>query len=194
MDTIRGFVAIELEDPLHKELAKVQSLLKEKIAADEVRWVNPQNIHLTIKFLGQVPKGKLPEIASGLEKGKQGITPFSLAFGGLGCFPNATNPRVVWVGCHTFDDNLNRLHSKIEAEMESLGFPRENRSFNPHLTLGRVRENIHSPARREMGQIISATAVGELGRIEVKRITLMQSILKPSGAEYTPLQYFSLEG
>lgn len=193
MEALRAFIAIELEEALHKELAKVQSLLKEKIPPNQVRWVDPRNIHLTLKFLGQVPKARVPEVAAGLEKARQGIIPFSLAFAGLGCFPSQSNPRVIWVGCQTFDDSLNRLQAKIEEEMETLGFPRENRPFNPHLTLGRVKENARPTARRDMGEAIAATAVGELGRIGVEKITLMQSTLKPSGAEYTPLQHFSIK-
>lgn len=194
METVRAFVAIELDEGLHQELARVQSLLKEKIPRGGVRWVDPQGIHLTLKFLGPVPTAKVAEIAAALNQASQGIGWFSLSFGGLGCFPSAINPRVIWVGCQTFDDNLKRLHSKIEEQLEPLGFAPENRSFNPHLTLGRVKENARSGARHDLGGIISATSIGELGQVEVPEITLMQSILKPSGAEYTPLQHIPLSG
>jgi 2'-5' RNA ligase len=156
--------------------------------------VDPQVIHLTLKFLGQVPTAKVAEISSALERATQGVGRFSLSFGGLGCFPSATNPRVIWVGCQTLDDSLKRLHSKIEKQLEPLGFAPENRPFNPHLTLGRVRENASPGARHDLGGIISATSIGELGQVEVPEITLMQSILKPSGAEYTPLQHIPLPG
>lgn len=194
MESLRTFVAIELEEELHRELAKVQSSLKDKIPQNRVRWIDPEGIHLTLKFLGQVPKDQVPDIVAALERARQGVSSFHLTIRGLGCFPSLTNPRVIWVGVQAADESLTRLHSQLEKEMASLGYPPEGRPFNAHLTLGRVRENAQGGARRALGEVISATAVGELGRIQVRSISLMQSILHPTGAKYIRLASIPLSG
>lgn len=194
MEEIRTFVAIELSAEIQGELRRVQEILKEKIATPQIRWVDPENIHLTLKFLGNVPADRTQEIAAALKEACAGLSPFVIGVSGLGCFPSTTNPQVVWVGVQEETGRLKRLQEEVEERLAGLGFKPERRPFRPHLTLGRVKKQAHVGARRIIGGIVSATSVGDLGQMEVGEISLMKSTLLPSGARYSRLEKIPLEG
>lgn len=193
MEEIRTFVAIELSAGIKNELARVQEMLRGKIATPHLRWVDPANVHLTLKFLGNVPVDRIEEITAVLKEACVGLSPFIMEVSGLGCFPSANNPRVVWVGVQGETDRLERLQERVEERLAVLGFKPERRPFRPHLTLGRVRKGAHVGARRLIGGIVSATSVGALGQMEVGEISLMKSVLLPSGAQYSRLERIVLE-
>ncbi|MGB5932418.1 MAG: RNA 2',3'-cyclic phosphodiesterase [Anaerolineae bacterium] len=193
MEEIRTFVAIELSAGIKSELTRVQEMLKEKIATPHLRWVDPAKVHLTLKFLGNVPVDRIQEITAALKEACAGLNPFIMDVSGLGCFPSTNNPRVIWVGVQEETGRLKRLQERVEGRLATLGFKPERRPFHAHLTLGRVRKQAHAGARRTIGGIISAASVGGLGQMEVGEISLMKSVLLPSGAQYSRLETIPLE-
>src|SRR3970040_1457372 len=140
--TIRAFVAVNLDPSLKEALARVMERLK-ATRADVARG-KPENLHLTLKFLGQVEETRLEAIAEAVASAARGCGPFRFVLGGLGAFPQPRAARVVWVGVPEGADSLAGLQARLEAELEPLGFPREERPFTAHLTLGRGR----GPGRR----------------------------------------------
>lgn len=185
MEQIRTFIAIELSEEVKAGLVKLQGELKRK--GEGVRWVRPGGIHLTLKFLGDIPADRIKGIAQAVRQACVGLSPFQLIFAGLGCFPNLRRPRVIWVGVEGETETLARLQRAIEGNLKALGFPPEKRGFTPHLTLGRVRRRVGSRERRSLGQLVEATAADELGEMMVEAVNVMRSDLKPTGAVYTQL-------
>jgi 2'-5' RNA ligase len=185
--TVRTFVAVNLDPELKEALARVQERLKATRA--DVGWVRPENLHLTLKFLGHVEESRSGLIVEAVGAATQGYGSFHLELGGLGAFPQPRAARVVWVGASRGAEALAALQAKIEAGLEPLGFPREERPFTAHLTLGRVR----GPARREqLAVALTSMAAEALGEMVVDRIELMKSDLHPAGARYSVLQSFPL--
>ncbi len=192
METIRTFIAIVLPEPLIRQLAQVQRQLERNAPPESVRWVNPEGIHLTLKFLGDTPVAKLEAIRAALMEAASRAAPCTFFVGGLGCFPNARRPRVIWVGVQPAGGELAALQRAVEVAMQPLGFPPEGREFTPHLTLGRVRDRVSPTDLSRLGALISSTEVGTLGEVTARRFALIRSVLKPTGAEYTPLAEFPL--
>jgi 2'-5' RNA ligase len=194
MDKIRTFIAIELDESIKDGLTRLQEGLKGEVPQGSVRWVRPASIHLTLKFLGDVPADQIREITRALERSCQGFAPFSLTCGGLGCFPNLKRPRVVWVGVHEETGTLAQLQKAIEANVAPLGYPTEKRKFSPHLTLGRVQRRVSSSDLHRLGEQVGSSEIGTLGQMEVRSVNLMRSDLRPSGAVYTRLAEVKLKG
>ena len=194
MKQIRTFIAIELDETINAALTDLQEQLKAEVPRGSVRWVRPEGIHLTLKFLGDVPANRIEEVEQALTQACVGFPAFSFSVGGLGCFPNPRRPRVVWVGVQEESGTLNRLQKAIEDKMERLGFPAEGRRFHAHLTLGRTQRRASSDDVRRLGQLVEETNIGELGQMEARVVSLMKSDLKPTGAVYTQLAAAKLEG
>jgi 2'-5' RNA ligase len=194
MEQIRTFVAIELNDQIRAKLGETQALLKGKGIADQVRWVRPEAIHITLKFLGNVPVDRVNEIAVAIRQASEGIGPFSLGFGGLGCFPSVGRPNVIWIGVQGATKTLTHLQDRIEGSLAVLGFPPEKRKYTPHLTLGRVGRHIKRGERGRLGGLIQTESIDTLGEMEVHEVSLMKSVLSPAGAKYGQLAVVKLEG
>jgi len=194
MDAIRAFIAIELPAAILDELEKVQAHLKPQVPPDTIRWVKADSIHLTLKFLGQVPSDQLDLITSTLRTAVAQHAPFTLEVGEAGCFPNAHRPRVVWVGVKEEGHRLHTLQRTVENAIAPLGYPTEVRDFTPHLTLGRLARDVRQIDQKKIGDAVQAAAVGSLGHWEVKQVALIRSDLKPNGAEYTILTRAPLTG
>ena len=193
MEQIRTFVAIELDDDLKKGLTETQDLLKGRGIADLVRWVKPGGIHLTLKFLGNVPADTINEIVVAISQGSRGVRPFALSFGGLGCFPSPSRPNVIWIGVDGDTETLTRLQGSIENRLSVLGYPPEKRKYTPHLTLGRVARHVETGERRQLGRLIEKRSIDLLGEMTVLKVSLMKSELSPAGAKYTRLAAIDLE-
>jgi 2'-5' RNA ligase len=194
MEEIRSFVAIELSDETRDKLGSTQALLKSKGISDQVRWVRPRGIHLTLKFLGDVPIDKVQEIVVAIRQASEGTGPFSLSFGGLGCFPNVRRPNVIWVGIFGDTETLVHLQGRVENRLAVLGFPPEKRKYTPHLTLGRLGRHVSSKERGRLGGMIQTERIDTLAELEVCEISLMKSVLSPAGAQYSRLAVVELEG
>lgn len=142
----------------------------------------PDNLHLTLKFLGDTPSNKIATLQAALQKAVLPCQKFDLKAVGVGCFPNPKRPRIIWVGLEGGIDPLKRLVEQIEKNITPLGYPPEKRPFSPHLTIGRVKD----------GQALPELAVGEIAAWANEKVHLMQSTLKSSGAEYNALFSFNL--
>lgn len=185
MTVIRAFIAIDLSEQIQERLGKVLEQINTS-ATKAVRWVPANNIHLTIKFLGDVSPANLELLTRLLQVECARCRPFEICVGGLGAFPSVRRPRVVWVGVEA-PPALAALQRAIETETVRLGYAAEDRSFSPHLTLGRVAHNATPEDVREVADTLVRTRVGELGRTVVDSVRLFRSDLKPGGAVYTPL-------
>jgi RNA 2',3'-cyclic 3'-phosphodiesterase len=194
MDAIRAFIAIELPAAILAEVEQVEARLKPQVPADTVRWVKADSIHLTLKFLGQVPSDQLGLITSALRSAVSLHAPFMLEISEAGCFPNVHRPRVVWVGVKDDGHHLHALQRAVENSISPLGYPTEVRDFTPHLTLGRLARDVRQIDQKKIGDAVQAAAVGSLGHWEVKQVALIRSDLKPTGAEYTVLVRAPLAG
>ncbi len=184
---IRCFLAIDLPDTLRPQLALVQGELK-KSGAD-VRWVQVGNIHLTLKFFGNLPDSEIEPItqAAGEVAGQQ--APFKLQVTVAGAFPNTKSPRVIWLGLGGDVMPLAQMYHKLEKAFAALGHLPEGRPFNPHLTLGRVK----SPANRHrLAMALEKLPPLNWPPFKVSEIILFRSTLTPQGSIYTPLQVIKL--
>jgi 2'-5' RNA ligase len=186
MEEVRSFIAIELSAEVKKALRELQAQLKAASQAP-IKWVDPENIHLTLKFLGNVAAGRIEEIAAAMTSAVQGTSPFKLEVKELGVFPNPRRVQIVWVGLGGEVEKLAALQKRIESAMARLGFAPENRRFTPHLTLARLRDRATPPERERLGQIIAETEFGSAQSFTVDSVKLMKSQLTPEGPIYSRL-------
>ena len=192
MEQIRSFIAIELPDDLKAGLAQLQDRLKEG-KLPWVKWVKPNGIHLTLKFLGNTAVDKIDEITRAMEKAAQGISPFQLKVKDLGVFPNLKRVQVAWVGINGEIDKLSQLQKNIELNLAPLGFAPESRPFVPHLTLARLRDRASPDERQKFGQLIAGTKLEAVYTIKVDSINLMRSQLTREGAIYSQISSIGLK-
>jgi 2'-5' RNA ligase len=190
-EEIRSFIAIELPEEVREGLARLRKKL-ERGEHKFVKWVDPGGIHLTLKFLGNIPSKRVTEITEAIEEAAQGVSPFYLEISGLGAFPNLKQVRVFWVGIGGEVDKLSRLQQNIDSALAALGFAKEERPFVPHLTLARIREGASPPERRSFGELVGSTIFEDKYPVEVEAIRLMRSQLMPAGAIYTCLSLVGL--
>ncbi len=191
MEQIRSFIAIELPNELKLKLAQLEAQLK----ADQqpwVKWVRPESIHLTLKFLGNIAIDTTAAITRAIEESVRGLAPFRLKVKELGVFPNLKRVQVAWVGISGELDKLSRLQKQLESNLSPLGFAPESRSFTPHLTLARLSNRASLSDRQSFGNLIASTKF-EDGDIKVDAINLMKSQLTKAGAIYTQISSVRLE-
>ena len=174
---------MEIPSEVRKNLAALMELLR--AISKEPRWVRPGNLHVTLKFPGEMPEAKLDAVRMALAQ-IRAEQPVTLEFRGLGFFPNERHPRVFWAGIEA-STNLTKLAGDIESAMEKLGIPREHRPFSPHLTLARFER---PGVPEKLRSAIAENAQREFGTVRTNEFHLIQSKLKPSGAEYTTLASF----
>jgi len=186
MSLLRAFIAIEIPPEIHKAIESKTAPLRAALDASLVRWVPTDNIHLTLKFLGDVSPASVEMLSQMLSVEVRQHSTFALKFGGLGAFPNPRRPRVVWIGIQA-PAGLEALHRGIEAAAATLGYPSEERPFSPHLTIGRVKQNAGPAGVQKIRSALDETKVGALGTAQVSAVHLFKSDLKPSGAVYTRL-------
>jgi 2'-5' RNA ligase len=186
MSVIRAFVAIELSPEIYARLDETEKQLQQRLDTGVIRWVPAHNIHLTLKFLGDVSLANLEVLKRILESEAGKHTPFEISVGELGAFPSIRRPRVIWIGVQAPQD-LYTLQRGIETEMAGLGYAPEDREFSPHLTLGRVSRNASSQELKKVGDVLATSKVGYLGATRVSSVNLFRSDLKPGGAVYSKL-------
>jgi len=180
---MRVFIAVDLPDELRKELATLQRELEP--LTDTARWVAPESIHITLKFIGEVPEKRIEDIDSALT----GLTwkSFAITVHGVGFFPGNRSPRVFWAGMEA--PTMQDLAEELDSRMERLGFDKEKRAFRPHITLARARDS-----RIDSSLVAAASKYAEhqFGSFTVDRVFLFKSILKPTGAVYERLREYLL--
>ena len=188
---LRAFIAIHLSHEARLQLSVVICSLESEIPSG-VRWADPDGIHLTLKFLGDIDPALVQDVLRAMEQAASGSLPFQLHLNGLGVFPNQRRPRVLWAGLGGDLDALGALQEKLEAAMAGLDFSRERRAFSPHLTLGRVRDTVSAVARQRVGSVVSRGSLDGADPWQVNAVHLMRSNLTPDGAVYTSLGLVSL--
>jgi len=186
MPNVRSFVAIELSEPARQALTALQGDLAAKLPQQSIRWIAPESLHVTLQFLGDVPHQKIAAIIEALRNICADIPRFSFDLVGLGMFPDSRRPRIVWVGVYEPQGTLVTLHRKVGEALSPLGFPPEERSFTPHLTIGRASRHATPADLRMAGEQITKQDIGLIESVPVEHIVLMKSDLRPSGAVYTP--------
>ncbi|MCX5707475.1 MAG: RNA 2',3'-cyclic phosphodiesterase [Candidatus Omnitrophica bacterium] len=185
---MRAFIAIELPQEIKDVLAKLQAKLK--LAGADVKWVEPKNIHLTLKFLGEIDEQAQKRITAKLEEISSAHQEFVISLSSCGAFPSINSPRVIWAGIEQGDKEVSAIAEVIETQLESIGIPKETREFSSHITLGRTRS---SKNRHELAQALSELSLKPLkNQFPASKITLFKSTLTPRGPIYETLQEFPL--
>ena len=177
---IRTFIAFEVLPVIISLLQKVQQELK--LLKLRVRWVRPENIHLTLKFLGDIDPGGIDKIGAAMAEAVIGSSPLKLAVSGIGVFPGTKRPRVIWLGLGGDIRSLLALQSRLEEKLVGVGFPKDKRSFKAHLTLGRIKQAANPAVIRQM---ISEYASLSSDEFTCNQVILFKSDLKPSGAVHS---------
>lgn len=184
---MRTFIAIELPDAVHAALGELQGRLR--AAGVRASWVKPGNIHLTLRFLGEIDEDRAARIIDMLDGEYGSVRPFVLQVRGVGAFPNARRPSVLWVGCEPAEGPLARVQQAAETAARAVGLAPEVKVFRPHLTVGRVKDwRAAGPMADALDQAKGCNA----GEFEVAGVALFRSRLMPSGAVYERLREFRL--
>jgi 2'-5' RNA ligase len=186
MPNLRAFIAIELPSEIQSAIYKATAGLNQAFDRSLVRWVAQHNLHLTLKFLGDVSPTKVELLQQMLLTEAANYQSFDLQVGGLGGFPSPKRPRVIWIGIQA-PPELASLRDAIESAAEGLSFPREGRSFSPHLTIGRVNQRASRADQHRLAVALETTRVGPLGTALVEAVLLFKSELRPGGPVYTKL-------
>lgn len=186
MSVIRAFIAVDLPTEIQECLDHIIKTLKGDMGQVPVRWVASQNIHLTLKFLGDVSLNNLEVLQEALQLEAAGQKPMVLSIGGVGAFPKVRSPRVIWVGVEA-PQELDLLQRGIDAHTTRIGYAPDRRPFSPHLTLGRVSRNATPQEVRTIGDVLTKQKVGFLGVARIRSVHLYRSDLRPDGAVYTRL-------
>lgn len=185
MTPSRVFIAIEIPLPIRQAIHAQTESLRAALGRGLVRWVPVENMHLTLKFIGDVSPAQLDALAQ-MTTAEAACAPFSMEVGGLGSFPTPRRARVIWIGIHA-PAALTSLQRGLESAAARLGCEAEERPFSPHLTIGRVKQPVSAGDRQKVHAALEETRLGPLGRADVTAVHLFKSDLKPSGAEYTCL-------
>jgi len=191
MEVIRAFIAINLSADVLERIEQVALDLKKRMNSVPIRWVPTENIHLTLKFLGNVSTANLELLKDILGNVASKHHECDISVGGIGVFPKPHSPRVIWVGMEVPQELFN-LQREIEIETARLGYSREHRPFSPHLTFGRVSRNASTEDVHIIAESLENYKVGFLGATRVRTVYLFRSDLKPEGAEYTPIHSAAL--
>ena len=185
MSLLRAFIAIEIPIEIKKAIAAEIANLHNG-AGRAVRWVATDNIHLTLKFLGEISPASVELLSQALQTECDQHAPFDITVSGLGCFPNSHRPRIIWIGL-SIPPELNRLQHKLEAATARLGYTAEDKPFAPHLTVGRIREQATPAELNNIHSALEKLHVGSLGTFTAQAVHLFKSDLKPAGPVYTSL-------
>ena len=195
MTLLRTFIAVEIPREIQSAIYQSTVNLRQTINQSYIRWVLPQNIHITLKFLGDVSPANLELLKQMLKAETAQVDPFSIQVGALGVFPGLRHPRVIWIGIDA-PPALESLQRGIETATTRLGYEAENRPYSPHLTIARFNQRISTTELPQVRTILEKTSIGILGKVYIDAVHLFKSDLKPSGVVYSrlytaPLRVFS---
>jgi RNA 2',3'-cyclic 3'-phosphodiesterase len=188
--TLRTFVAVEIDQPIRARAAALIETLRASTA--DVKWVETHNLHLTLKFLGDVHERDLADVCRAVQKGAAEVNPFEMEVRGAGAFPRAARPRTVWIGAGSGAEQMIGLHDAVESALAKLGYRKEHRRFQTHLTIGRVRGA--GSGITELGKLVEQHSEFLVGRMTVPTVTVFSSTLTPSGPIYETIGTAQLGG
>lgn len=188
---IRTFIAIRLPEETKDFLGKLQDILK--ISDADVKWVKKENIHLTLKFLGEIEKKKIDEIIKIIDNLSNSISVFQLEVSEIGAFPKKEYPRVIWAGLVSGDKEMRQIAKELDNAICKIGLPKESRSFSSHITLGRVRSSLNKKQLIEQLNYLEGNFPKPKPKCKVDKITLLKSTLTPSGPIYEVLHERNLK-
>lgn len=191
MSLLRAFIAIELPKHIQDAVEKQTARLRQTLGKDVIRWVPTQNMHLTLKFLGDIATSHIEFLKQLLAREAESHPQFDMQIGGLGSYPTSRRPRVLWAGLHAPADLIS-LQKSIEAGTTRLGYEQEEHAFSPHLTLGRVRQTTSPAEIQKVRSALDTIQLGNIGTARVDSIHLFKSDRLPSGSIYTKLFSASL--
>ncbi len=187
---IRVFIALDISQEARQVLSATMLQLQSDLPTG-IKWVDLAGIHLTLKFLGNIDIKRVEPVFEAMRQSAQETSPFALKLSNLGMFPNARNPRVLWAGVDGALDALEQLQKKVDQLVSALGFPPEKQGFNPHLTLGRVRESVSSAIRSQIGTIMNSSTLQASGQEMplwiADEVHLIRSTITSEGAVYTSM-------
>ena len=179
---IRTFIAVETDAAIRKAAKGLIDQLRQ--AGADVKWVDPENLHLTVKFLGDVDADKIAQVCEAVEKAVADLSPFPLELRGAGAFPNVRRPQTIWLGAGEGDDRMAELAERIETALEPFRFRRETRLYRTHLTLGRLRREGATAGIGDLGRLLEQLADCEAGRMPVEEMVVFSSELTRTGPAY----------
>jgi 2'-5' RNA ligase len=187
LNTIRAFIAIELPETIKSSIETIQARLKSLELP--LRWVRVENIHLTMKFLGEIEEIEIGSIESALQDSVKMQAPLMLSAKGVGVFPGIRRPRILWVGIHDHETGLAGLQKSIEKQLHRIGYSKEGRPFKGHLTIGRAKGYVDE---RKLKEALDSFLAFESSPFTVTEFFMFRSVLKPGGPEYTKLIRISI--
>ena len=187
---MRTFVAVEASMEVRGNAHRLMERLRR--AEAKVKWVAPENVHLTLKFLGDIPDTEISHVCDAVARAVSEVSPFKIDCVGAGAFPESSRPRTVWIGVGEGAEFVKELYMAVDQSLHGLGLPAEGRRFKPHLTIGRVRGG--GPATRMLGQRIGEHISFKAGQILVDEVVIFSSELGRHGPAYVPLSHIELRG
>lgn len=187
MQTKRTFIALDFPLEIRQKIRDITAYFKTQLPPGLIKWVDPDNMHLTLKFMGETPPEKLADIKHAIYQLGAVFPVFSIEIEDLGMYPNSKHPRVIWLGIKG-ENNLITLHNQLDQALNQIGIQPEKRPFSPHLTIARVRRSANQDSVLQIGKTLSQFKVSHLGTVHVHEIVYYQSDLTPQGPNYTILQ------
>ena len=188
---MRTFIAVDFPSYMLKKIEEITAFFRTLTPEKDLKWVETNNLHLTIKFLGEIEEYKIAQVKHTLSKALKDQISFDIEIKGLGMYPNKNNPRVIWLGI-VGANPLMKIHKVLNQELTALEITPERRAFSPHLTIARIRRHTDHKQARQIGEILSEYRVESLGAITIEQIHLYQSVLTPSGPIYSLLHSVDL--
>ncbi len=186
MSVVRAFIAIDLPPNLQDRLSQLSNALKKEMGDVPIRWVATENMHLTMKFLGDVSLNNMDVLTNILIREAAVREPMVISLGGVGAFPKTRRPRIIWAGMEA-PPELASLQRGIDKQTARVGYAREQRPFSPHITMGRVSRNATPDHVRIIGDVLSTQNIGFLGVARVREVHLFRSDLQSGGVVYSRL-------
>ena len=192
MTLLRVFIAIEIPLPIRQAIFEKTGAMRRSLGP-LIRWVPIENMHLTLKFIGEVSPANVEMIQQMMGIEAATVAPFQVQVGGLGAFPSPRRARVIWIGIQA-PPALPSLQHGIESGAARLGYEAEERPFSPHLTIGRVRQQVSTGEQQQIRNALEGTHVEDPGTARIRAVHLFKSDLQPGGSIYTKLFSAPLEG
>jgi len=186
---VRTFIAVVLPQDVKQAIGSVESQLRK--SAPRVRWVSSENLHITLKFLGNVDSDRLPDVEAAVRTAVGDLKPFRLNFRGAGAFPNPKSPRVIWIGIEGEVSHLAETADRVDKELVGIGFEAEDRPFKGHVTIGRCRDSRDGVG---LSDALKGIGVLELGSMVVDSVVVMKSDLRPEGPIYSEIAEIRMGG